>query len=719
MNLEIDGASVIYSDDIYNMKAIDADIESGKLDNLLSRAQFDRQGNFIGFKTEDEIQAANKGEQDKSKTKQSDKDVIEKRAREALKAANKRRVRTLAHQLNGISDDNVDWGYNFYANDEAQAFNRALQIYFGNEAASSEKNPLDVEIPDNAITQSAEFKQTLRDMQDVWKDYQRGELDIREAANKIDAAIEDYREKHDEHNVVSSAAVSLWAIKWNIDEITHSPEEQAKHDAGWKKFMALVEKITPLNRAGKLSNEEHAKLDKEIRRLVKQVQGGKITGQTAFERLKAALPENILEEALADVEESGTGAGLADGHRDLESELREPSEEGTRAQGRDKISDEDSGRQRQAENGIGARNSEANAESDRPVQTNDAGGTSARAGDGTGLRGDTSPVQPADGAERGRSRISADDEAVEQRARDLLKQTGLGGVGAFESRGFTVETEPVFGDSSNFKQRVTVKVPREISGLTTSDSRAYDAMAQAVDAVKDEYQDASYICNAEDAPTLKRAFEIYLAQGLDGRIDAAIDKLKDAHEFTAEQLKWLDKVKAFMHNNKAWGTHDAEHIDTWHGFGRGTTFAQVDKIFDGKLAELLDEAYDYYHADNIDEYAYDKKQAAKSYETSGHNFHITDESGIGDGGLKAKFKQNVDAIKLLKQLEAEGRKATPSEQAILAKFNGWGTLASAFSNDAKWHLNAWASRADESSTLRRAAEYSSGRCRRNSPRKAN
>lgn len=78
------------------------------------------------------------------------------------------------------------------------------------------------------------------------------------------------------------------------------------------------------------------------------------------------------------------------------------------------------------------------------------------------------------------------------------------------------------------------------------------------------------------------------------------------------------------------------------------------------------------------------KEEATKRETAGHNFHITKEHGIGEGGLKTKFKQNIDAIKLLKQLESEGRRATPSEQAILAKFNGWGTIASVFSDNAKW-----------------------------------
>ena len=67
--------------------------------------------------------------------------------------------------------------------------------------------------------------------------------------------------------------------------------------------------------------------------------------------------------------------------------------------------------------------------------------------------------------------------------------------------------------------------------------------------------------------------------------------------------------------------------------------------------------------------------------TALHNFKIAEDSEIGRGGLKEKFKQNIDAIKLLKQIESEGRFATPEEQKILAKFNGWGTLANVFSKD--------------------------------------
>ena len=50
---------------------------------------------------------------------------------------------------------------------------------------------------------------------------------------------------------------------------------------------------------------------------------------------------------------------------------------------------------------------------------------------------------------------------------------------------------------------------------------------------------------------------------------------------------------------------------------------------------------------------------------------------IGRGGPKA-FRMNMDAIKLLKELEFDGRQATPEEQTVLAKYVGWGGLADAF-----------------------------------------
>ena len=62
------------------------------------------------------------------------------------------------------------------------------------------------------------------------------------------------------------------------------------------------------------------------------------------------------------------------------------------------------------------------------------------------------------------------------------------------------------------------------------------------------------------------------------------------------------------------------------------------------------------------------------------NFRITDNR-LGEGGPKAKFQANVDAIKLLKYLEETTGQATPEQQKILSRYVGWGGLADAFDPD--------------------------------------
>lgn len=63
-------------------------------------------------------------------------------------------------------------------------------------------------------------------------------------------------------------------------------------------------------------------------------------------------------------------------------------------------------------------------------------------------------------------------------------------------------------------------------------------------------------------------------------------------------------------------------------------------------------------------------------ETPGHDYTIGNKSQPKDE--KSRYKQNVKAIKLLKQLEAEDRMPTPTEQKVLGEYNGWGGLKDAF-----------------------------------------
>ncbi len=61
----------------------------------------------------------------------------------------------------------------------------------------------------------------------------------------------------------------------------------------------------------------------------------------------------------------------------------------------------------------------------------------------------------------------------------------------------------------------------------------------------------------------------------------------------------------------------------------------------------------------------------------GVNYRITDDA-LGAAPPSQRYVNNVAAIRLLKQLEAENRPATPEEQEVLAKYVGWGGLADCF-----------------------------------------
>lgn len=72
---------------------------------------------------------------------------------------------------------------------------------------------------------------------------------------------------------------------------------------------------------------------------------------------------------------------------------------------------------------------------------------------------------------------------------------------------------------------------------------------------------------------------------------------------------------------------------------------------------------------------------------------------------KARFHQNVEAIRILEQIESENRTATPEEQKILSQYVGWGGLADVFDGTkANWH-----SEYQELKGLLSNAEYASAR----------
>lgn len=82
------------------------------------------------------------------------------------------------------------------------------------------------------------------------------------------------------------------------------------------------------------------------------------------------------------------------------------------------------------------------------------------------------------------------------------------------------------------------------------------------------------------------------------------------------------------------------------------------------------------------------------------NFRISNDN-LGIGTPKEKFQRNIEAIRLLEQIESEHRYANPQEQDILSQYVGWGGLSDAF-DESKTN---WATEYQELKKLLSPEEY--------------
>lgn len=93
--------------------------------------------------------------------------------------------------------------------------------------------------------------------------------------------------------------------------------------------------------------------------------------------------------------------------------------------------------------------------------------------------------------------------------------------------------------------------------------------------------------------------------------------------------------------------------------------------------------------DGGDRVTYPKSAAATPSAKRAVDYTLSDADELGAGGEKAKFRNNVAAIELLRRLEAENRPATRDEQSVLAKWVGWGGLRNAFPREDGTVAKGW------------------------------
>lgn len=190
-------------------------------------------------------------------------------------------------------------------------------------------------------------------------------------------------------------------------------------------------------------------------------------------------------------------------------------------------------------------------------------------------------------------------------------------------------------------------------------------------AVVDEQPNPDYLRVQNDLEDITREFDAYVRR-LDGgailspQEAADMDDLEDTQYRLEKELEELRPIRAFVR------------------MGDGTAAeapAVMDEATPTDLAPL--------------------REPPAAPQVATHNFRFSEDYDLYPSGAKTKYKNNVMAIKLLKQIELEKRTATPEEQIILARYVGWGGLANAFSSTA----SGWENEYQELKSLLTDVEY--------------
>ena len=190
-------------------------------------------------------------------------------------------------------------------------------------------------------------------------------------------------------------------------------------------------------------------------------------------------------------------------------------------------------------------------------------------------------------------------------------------------------------------------------------------------AVVDEQPNPDYLRVQNDLEDITREFDAYVRR-LDGgailspQEAADMDDLEDTQYRLEKELEELRPIRTFVR------------------MGDGTAAeapAVMDEATSTDLAPL--------------------REPPAAPQVATHNFRFSEDYDLYPSGAKTKYKNNVMAIKLLKQIELEKRTATPEEQIILARYVGWGGLANAFSSTA----SGWENEYQELKSLLTDVEY--------------
>ncbi|MBR4383170.1 MAG: hypothetical protein IKP64_06385, partial [Selenomonadaceae bacterium] len=159
-----------------------------------------------------------------------------------------------------------------------------------NDAEAAQKqstaiNPFDVEIPQNAVTQSEEFQNTLSKMQDAWNDYLQGKIDIRETDNAIDKVIREYTSPILNSRGFSSIHAETFRALYDIHEKIRTEAEKIERET-----KAAEKQSSSENKQAASKATEQKAIDPIEQRAREALKAAGLEGKTAPEKYHSRQP---------------------------------------------------------------------------------------------------------------------------------------------------------------------------------------------------------------------------------------------------------------------------------------------------------------------------------------------------------------------------------------------------------------------------------------------
>lgn len=235
-------------------------------------------------------------------------------------------------------------------------------------------------------------------------------------------------------------------------------------------------------------------------------------------------------------------------------------------------------------------------------------------------------------------------------------------------------------------------------------------------------EETAYYCDSVGFPELPDFFKDkyqVIEENRRNSIHQAFEAVRENHKFSGEQNKWIDRFEKEAVKRNGFDLSLFER----GAFKNAGGFRGIDnRAFNGQLGDILHELSPVFKepdvldeidtegirlelensgivngevvdADKLNNNPFirrvtadveavehsqnDSETGIASSSQKAENFRITDNE-IGSGTTMQRFRNNLSAIRTLKELEADGRQATPEEQETLSRYVGWGGLAEFF-----------------------------------------